>query len=116
MPLKGTVTHKSAHNFKPLPVGFRCGKLVVVAYSGSRLNSAGKRKAWYMTKCDCGAFKQIRATHLRGGRVRSCGCLVKERQRLKCQAAWVLLRALDDKLDRDVLRERVSGDTATYEE
>lgn len=33
--------------------------------------------AIWRCRCRCGMLKDVRATHLRNGNVRSCGCLMK---------------------------------------
>lgn len=37
----------------------------------------GKRRA-FLCACDCGEHVEVRSEHLRGARVRSCGCIRKE--------------------------------------
>jgi hypothetical protein len=54
--------------------GQRFGRLIA-EYRTDR--DKGKR-TWWMCKCDCGNLKEIQAVHLRGDRIRSCGCLHKE--------------------------------------
>ncbi len=52
--------------------GQRFGKLIVLEYAGP----AGKGQgAAYRCKCDCGKTIITRATALRSGHVKSCGCL-----------------------------------------
>lgn len=53
--------------------GRRFGRLIVVALLGMR----GKLAAWHC-KCDCGADVLVGAPNLISGRMRSCGCLLKE--------------------------------------
>lgn len=95
MPAKGTITGRAAHNFKPIAPGTRIHSLTVIGYAGSRLSSSGKRKAWFNCRCECGATKQILATHLRQGRVKSCSCYRRHLQSLKCKAALSLLASID---------------------
>ena len=49
--------------------GRRFGRLVVTTYVGDR--------KWSCV-CDCGANHDARSSHLREGRIRSCGCLARE--------------------------------------
>jgi len=46
----------------------------------TRLTILGKgSKAGYVRcRCSCGAEKEIRAAHIRAGKIRSCGCLSQE--------------------------------------
>jgi len=55
-------------------MGQRCGRLVVL----QRAPNEGARAAWHV-RCDCGAEKIVTGNHLRRGRTRSCGCLLRER-------------------------------------
>ncbi|HZW06311.1 MAG TPA: hypothetical protein VFF65_04235 [Phycisphaerales bacterium] len=48
------------------------------------------RPEYWRCRCDCGHEKDVRIDHLRNGRTRSCGCLLREtvsRRRLKHGAA-----------------------------
>lgn len=58
----------------PIPAGSVFGRLTIVAHVG--LDS--KRFHVYSCRCSCGEAKIVRATSLRGGHVRSCGCLLAE--------------------------------------
>ena len=49
--------------------GQRFGRLTALAYAGRRL---------WVCRCDCGATTKVLGASLRGGRTRSCGCLVAE--------------------------------------
>lgn len=55
--------------------GKRFNRLMVLEYDK---NSAKTGHAYWLCKCRCGKHKYIRATHLKTGSVRSCGCLAKE--------------------------------------
>lgn len=52
--------------------GKRFGKLIVLKYNGTNGNGEG---ASYECQCDCGKIFFTRATSLRSGHVKSCGCL-----------------------------------------
>lgn len=54
--------------------GQRFGSLVVLCEATRRSKS---REARWKCRCDCGAEKDIRSTHLRSGAVVSCGCYHK---------------------------------------
>lgn len=59
-------------------VGHRFGRLVVTALHGQHVQpSGGKRVVWFCL-CDCGRTRTATAGNLRGGYIRSCGCLRRE--------------------------------------
>lgn len=58
-------------------IGKRLGKLEVLSYAGHRYDDTRggqKMRHWYLCKCDCGTYKQIRRCQLIGDKARSCGC------------------------------------------
>lgn len=55
-------------------VGQQFNKLMVVARDISASAGIGKPRYW-LCKCDCGNTASVRASHLKSGEVRSCGCL-----------------------------------------
>lgn len=57
-------------------IGKRFGRLIVVDFAG-HIGKNNKEIAW-KCKCDCGAIKVVRASCLRNGQTRSCGCFQKE--------------------------------------
>jgi len=59
-------------NHATIPPGTRFGRLTVDALSED------KRGIHYRCKCDCGIYTTVRATNLRRGTVKSCGCLLDE--------------------------------------
>jgi len=56
--------------------GQRFSRFLVIRRSG--VTSDGK-PAW-LCKCDCGTLKKISGKYLRGGQIKSCGCLRKEKR------------------------------------
>ena len=50
--------------------GFKTGTLTVIKPS-----KRTKNHQYWLCKCDCGNFKEVRADHLTDGRMQSCGCL-----------------------------------------
>jgi hypothetical protein len=52
--------------------GERFGRLVVVEFDSLR------RYAYWKCRCDCGATRIARGSHLRLGIIQSCGCLRRE--------------------------------------
>lgn len=61
-------------------IGKRFGRLIVVSEEEPYVSLSGKRVLVYKCKCDCGNVKNVRGTHLRQGRVKSCGCLKAEQE------------------------------------
>lgn len=55
-------------------VGKRFGRLTVIA-EGGRTNAG---MATWLCECDCGNKTIVRGTHLRQGRISSCGCFSRE--------------------------------------
>lgn len=58
-------------------IGKRFGRLTVIERAPSTVKN-GYYETWSVCKCDCGNTVTVRNRHLRGGNVRSCGCLEKE--------------------------------------
>ena len=53
--------------------GERYARLVAIKRAPTR-----KKRTFWLFKCDCGNEKEIALSHVRGGRIRSCGCLLEE--------------------------------------
>lgn len=49
------------------------GKLTVI----KRVENKGKHTYW-LCQCDCGNYKEVRGSHLKSGKIQSCGCLREE--------------------------------------
>lgn len=79
-----------AKNFQDL-TGMRFGRLIVLS-----LDSINKyRQSLWLCKCDCGNTKIIRGNHLKTKRIKSCGCLKKEKFSKKHQRLfdiWVAMK------------------------
>ena len=56
-------------HFKPLEIGRRFGRLVVLNYSHSI-----KRKSYYTCRCDCGNVITVQSNSLLSGKQKSCQC------------------------------------------
>lgn len=56
-------------------------------------NYIGGRSAW-LVRCDCGTEKSVNVQSLRGGRVRSCGCLKKRVEPIPANAMEECLRLI----------------------
>lgn len=61
---------------KPVEIGTRCGKLVVL----SRVARRGSH-TYLQCQCDCGTIKSVKETYVRNERVKSCGCAKVENMR-----------------------------------
>lgn len=60
-------------------IGQRFGRLVILERAEDEIDKkSGKHKTRWLCQCDCGNQKIIRGASLTCGRVRSCGCLLKE--------------------------------------
>jgi hypothetical protein len=51
--------------------GQRFGRLMVVEFAGRQ-----RRGALWRCRCDCGAESVVLGCNLKGGKTRSCGCLL----------------------------------------
>ena len=56
-------------------IGSRFGQLIVVERAKNRGNNA-----YWVCKCDCGAEKEVKGSHLRSGLIISCGHIGKEKR------------------------------------
>lgn len=59
--------------------GQRFARLLVM----ERGENTARGKARWVCRCECGATTLVRASHLRSGQIRSCGCLNRERTRAR---------------------------------
>lgn len=57
--------------------GQKFGRLKALYFT----KSIKTRGAYYMCKCDCGNEIEVKATNLRNGNTKSCGCLKKEKNK-----------------------------------
>lgn len=55
--------------------GDRFGKWTVIERSDK---SDKGRNIYYLCKCDCGNIREVRASRLRNGETKSCGCVQKK--------------------------------------
>lgn len=53
-------------------IGTRYGRLIALEETRVGHNRA------MLCQCDCGKRKTIRLSHLKAGRIKSCGCLMRE--------------------------------------
>lgn len=56
--------------------GKRFCRLVVVSNDGK----SNFRDTYWICKCDCGNVKRVLGSHLKGSKIRSCGCLVRNKR------------------------------------
>lgn len=61
----------------PSMIGMTFGRLTVLDEAPRR-----KRERCWSCRCSCGTLTEVRTTHLRRGRIRSCGCLQREQTAL----------------------------------
>jgi len=57
--------------------GLKVGKLTVINKTDKRCGNA----VLWNCRCDCGNYREVRASHLKAGNVNSCGCLQREKVR-----------------------------------
>lgn len=67
---------------KPIPVGTRFGKLVVI--SKDEIGSDNRNIRWNV-QCDCGCVKSLQGSQLRSGSTNSCGCSLEEKRGAKME-------------------------------
>jgi hypothetical protein len=84
----------------PAMVGLRFARLLVIAIR----ESDARGHVLCDCICDCGARKAVRASDLRSGKVKSCGCLHLDNNRLRNGAKgkhwrWRSNRAQKEKRD-----------------
>ena len=83
----------------PDETGKRYGLLQVLERAESKVLSNGVKYAQWLCKCDCGTIKEVYASFLRSGQVKSCGCLrsknVKDWTGLRQGKLTVVKRAPD---------------------
>lgn len=63
--------------YKPIEVGDRFGRLVVIRFIETRRES-GTNQLYWECCCDCGEIKIARDANLKNGNTRSCGCLQRQ--------------------------------------
>lgn len=71
--------NRETHTKHILP-GTRYGHLTVIAEADTR-----SHYTYYLCQCDCGSKKIIRATDLRQGKTKSCGCGIRKAAREKTE-------------------------------
>ena len=57
--------------------GQKFGKLVVLFRTENKIESNGRKRVMWHCKCDCGNETDVRASDLKMGKIKSCGCLKK---------------------------------------
>ena len=59
--------------------GLRFGNLTVIGRAPDRTTKSGIVHVYWRCQCDCGSsVKEIRGTHLKSGKIISCGCVGKK--------------------------------------
>ncbi len=59
--------------------GQKFGRLTVIEFN----NKSPKGQSIWKCQCECGKYKDIRGYHLKGKKIRSCGCLKRETVNIK---------------------------------
>jgi hypothetical protein len=63
---------------KPVQAGTRFGLWTTLHEVPAHIRKSGKRKRAFLVRCDCGTKREIPLITLRGGLVKSCGCMTRE--------------------------------------
>ena len=77
----------------------------------------GKRRTTWLCQCECGAFKEVVLSKLRGGQTKSCGCLNKEKRLIKAKqmnSVWTKYSP-KEATSRRVWKKRYSDGDILYE-
>lgn len=75
-----TIKNKSFKNL----TGKKFGRLTVIGLT----NKKSGRKRYWLCECYCGNTAVVRSDSLVGGKIRSCGCLKKEQDKINLTANW----------------------------
>ena len=75
--VKHTIEEQIAEVVREIGVGLRFGRLIALHSVGS-ING----KLSWRCRCDCGSEKIASASDIKSGRIKSCGCLRRERARM----------------------------------
>jgi len=70
-------------NVGRIELGTRFDRLTVLGRAPKRGKTGD---AWWRCRCDCGGSKDVRGYNLRFGKVRSCGCLQIEGNKIKAES------------------------------
>lgn len=62
--------------------GHKFGRLTAIEYVPDRRRQGGPEGGW-ITKCDCGEMRKVRAYLLVSGKQQSCGCYAREQSGLR---------------------------------
>ncbi len=61
--------------------GQKWNRLTAIRFVQWKYWASGKRDPVWLWKCDCGNEKEVLATNVKSGQVKSCGCFLSERMR-----------------------------------
>ena len=69
-------------DYIPVPVGTKSHRLTVVNENGGRIRQGTRGQEWCVwAECECGdRCVKVVAKELRAGKVKSCGCLLREKR------------------------------------
>ena len=63
--------------------GERFGRLIVLRRAEDMVSPSGSKDVIWECQCDCGNKKNVRASNLKSGKTKSCGCLEEESRHKK---------------------------------
>src|SRR5271167_2641363 len=61
-------------------IGKKYGLLTVLSFQEYKVLNNGKRKAFYVCRCECGKFKITAGNYLKSGTVKTCGDTIHRRK------------------------------------
>lgn len=91
--------------------GQRFGKLVAVSPTKKRMDSGS---VVWLCQCDCGKQKEATVKRLRRGKVRSCGCLRKDRTQRSAHLAEATAGGIPENARNGLRSDNTSGYTGVY--
>lgn len=64
-------------------IGEKFGRLLVIERSEDYIQFNGKKRSYWKCRCECGKEKKVSSDNLVSGKIKSCGCLKKEKTVLR---------------------------------
>lgn len=81
--------------------GQRFGRLTVVKRVEDYVSPRGYKKTQWLCKCECGGTTIVGASSLRAGHVKSCGCIVKNKNGLYKTTLYKKLKGMKERCYRE---------------
>lgn len=61
--------------------GLNYGRLTVISRDEDRTEPSGRKRVYWLCKCECGKVVSVQYSALKAGKTKSCGCLKTERNK-----------------------------------